>query len=46
MSVSDNGKKIAETKLHDFNINDIDHFVVGEGVFGSLSDKKVSVKIK
>jgi hypothetical protein len=44
--VYDNGNKVAETKLHDFNINKIDHFKIGEGVFGTLSDKKVCVKIE
>lgn len=43
--VFDNGKRIAETKLHDFNINEIDHFEIGDGVFGSLSDKKVRVTV-
>lgn len=45
ISVYNNAAKVAETKLHDFDINQIDHFYIGEGVFGTLSDKEISVQV-
>ena len=46
MTVFNNLKKLAQTPLHDFNVNGIDHFVMGEGVFGTLSDNKARVRIR
>lgn len=43
--VYNNGSEIASTKLHDFDIKQIDHFHIGQGVFGPISDKGINVKV-
>ncbi|NBX02492.1 MAG: hypothetical protein EBR02_00210 [Alphaproteobacteria bacterium] len=45
LSVYNDGYKIAETLLHDFDSSKITHFKIGEGVFGPLSDKQIKVNI-
>lgn len=44
--VYNNSEEIAQTKLHDFDIKKIDYFVVGDGVFGKITDKDLSVSFK
>ncbi|MEZ5692024.1 MAG: hypothetical protein R3D71_10235 [Rickettsiales bacterium] len=43
MSVTNNGKEIAKTNLHDFDIKQIDYFTIGDGIFGKISDENIDV---
>jgi hypothetical protein len=45
ISVYNDGAEIARTKLHDFDIKQIDHFQIGQGVFGPISDKSINVRV-